>query len=186
MNIPGNAMNETLKKELLAMAAEDQDVLRELHDSGELGTVEYHPKIRAVHERNTKRMKEIVSEHGWPGNDLVGKEGSEAAWLITQHAVLDPGFMQSCLVLLQEAAEKNQAEQRHFAFLQDRVLTMSGRQQIYGTQFDIDDNGKVFPLPIKDPGNVERLRLETGLERLSERIKYMQDRVDERRKNKNG
>ncbi len=81
-----NKMNDSLRKELLAMVKEDQDVLRELQNSGELGTIEYHPRIKAIHERNNKRIKEIISEHGWPGIDIVGKDGAEAAWLITQHA----------------------------------------------------------------------------------------------------
>ena len=175
-------MNDRLRKELLAMAKEDQDTLRELQESGELGTVEYHPKIKAIHERNNKRIKEIVNKHGWPGIGMVGKDGAEAAWLITQHAVLDINFMESCVPLVKEAFDKKQAEGHHFAFLQDRVLTMSGKPQIYGTQFDIDENGKVFPLPIKDPKKVDELRQEIGLESLSERIKFMQNRQDEARK----
>ena len=177
-------MNDSLRKELLAMVKEDQDTLRELQDSGELGTVEYHPKIKAIHERNNKRIKEIISEHGWPGTDIVGKDGAEAAWLITQHAVLDTNFMESCVPLVNEAVEKKQAEGHHLAFLQDRVLTMSGQQQIYGTQFDIDDNGNVFPLPIKDQKKVDKLRLKIGLESLSDRIKFMQERQDRIRENR--
>ncbi len=166
------------------MAEEDKNILRELHDSGELGTVDYHPKIKAIHERNNQRIKEIISEHGWPGIDMVGKNGSEAAWLITQHAVLDTNFMESCVPLLKEAVEKKQAESHRFAFLQDRVLIMSGQQQIYGTQFDVDSNGKIFPMPIKDPTNVDNLRREIGLESLSERKKLMQKRENKRRENR--
>ncbi len=166
------------------MVKEDQDVLRELQDSGELGMVEYHPKIKAIHERNNKRIKEIISEHGWPGIDMVGKDGAEAAWLITQHAVLDTNFMESCVPLVKEAVEKKQAEGQHLAFLQDRVLTMSGQQQIYGTQFDVDENGTIFPMPIKDPKNVDKFRREIGIESLSERIKFMQERQDRIRKNR--
>jgi hypothetical protein len=173
-----------LKKELLAMVKEDQSTLQELHDNGELGTVEYHPKIKAIHEKNNKRIKQIISEHGWPGFDMVGKDGAEAAWLLTQHAVLDKKFMESCVSLLKEAVEKKQAQKHHLAFLQDRILTMSGQPQIYGTQFDVDDNGKVFPLPIKDTKNVDKRRREIGLESLSNRIAFMQEREDERRKNR--
>jgi hypothetical protein len=94
------SVNQALKDELLSMAEEDQRVLQELIDSGELGTTEYHPRMRAVHEKNNIRVKEIISRYGWPSISLVGKEGSEAAWLIVQHAVLDTGFMDECLPLL--------------------------------------------------------------------------------------
>lgn len=46
------------------MQEEDQRVLRELMDAGELREEEYHPRMRAVHERNNARIKEIVGEQG--------------------------------------------------------------------------------------------------------------------------
>ncbi len=66
-------MNKILKNELISMADEDHRVLQELQESGELGTVEYHPKIKHIHEKNTSKIKEIIKDNGWPGNDLVGK-----------------------------------------------------------------------------------------------------------------
>ncbi len=62
------------------------------------------------------------------------------------------------------------------AYLQDRVLTMSGKPQIYGTQHDIDENGTAYPLPIEEPEMVETLRKEVGLEPLSEATKRIQER----------
>ena len=38
-------MNDNLRNELLLMKKEDQDVLQTLIDNGEIGIVEYHPKI---------------------------------------------------------------------------------------------------------------------------------------------
>ena len=75
-------MNEQLKKELILMADEDQGVLQELHKSGELGTVEYHPKIRQIHERNTSRIKEIIKK-------TVGRVKTLLAHKVpTQHGIL--------------------------------------------------------------------------------------------------
>lgn len=165
------------------MADEDQRVLRELHESGELGTVEYHPKIKKIHIRNTSKVKEIIKEYGWPGKDLVGNDGADAAWYIVQHSVLDTEFMKSCIPLLQNAVINNQAEGRHLAFLQDRVLSMAGKPQIYGTQFKTKE-GKVVPLPIKDPEIVDDLRADLGLETLEERTSYMQRLEDERVNNR--
>jgi hypothetical protein len=69
---------------------------------------------------------------------------------------------------------KKKTDGWHYAFLQDRVLTMSGQKQIYGTQFDVDSNGKVSSMPIKDSENVDKLRTEMGLEKISERMKVIQ------------
>ena len=170
--------NQQIKNELLAMQDEDQRVLRELIDCGELGETEYHPKMKAIHEKNNARIKEIIAEHGWPGISLVGKEGSKAAWLIIQHAVLDTKFMGDCLSLLKEAVTEGEAEGWCLAYLQDRVLIMSGKPQIYGTQHDIDENEIAYPLPIENPENVDLLRKEVGLETLSEATKRIQERHD--------
>ena len=177
-------MHRQLKDELLSMQEEDQRILQELIDSGELGTVEYHPKIKAIHEKNNARIKEIINSQGWPGISAVGKEGSEAAWLLVQHAVLDTKFMNQCLTLLREAVSHGEAEGWCLAYLQDRVLTMSGQSQIYGTQHDTDKNGVTFPLPIQEPEKVDLLRRGIGLEPLSEATKRIQERQNATRRNR--
>lgn len=177
-------MNEKLRNELLSMRGEDQRMLQKLIDDGTLGTVEYHPKMKAVHERNNIRIKEIISEHGWPGLSLVGKDGAEAAWLVVQHAVLDKEFMKSCLSLLRDAVDSGEAEGWCFAYLQDRVLTMDGKPQKYGSQHDIDQNGRVFPMPIEEPTKIDVLRKELGLEPLSEATARIQERHNTIRRNR--
>ena len=170
-------MNEPLRNELLSMEAEDQQVLKELIESGELGSAQaYHPRMKAVHEKHNTRIKEIIRECGWPGLSLVGNEGSKAAWLIVQHAVLDTEFMEKALVLLKRAVENGEAEGWCLAYLQDRVLAMAGKPQVYGTQHDIDGNGVAYPLPIAEPERVEALRKAVGLEPLREATKRIQER----------
>lgn len=168
-------MNQQLRDELLSMQEEDREVLQSLIDSGELGTTKYHPRMKQIHEKNNARIKEIISKYGWPGFSIVGKEGSKAAWLIVQHAVLDTEFMDKCLPLLKEAISHSEAEGWCFAYLQDRVLTMSNKPQIYGTQHDIDENGIAYPLPIQHPEKVDALRNEVGLGSLSDATKRIQD-----------
>lgn len=170
-------MNEQLRNELLSMREADQRVLLELIDSGELGgTSGYHPRMRALHEKNNTRIKQIINEYGWPGFRMVGKEGAEAVWLIVQHAVLDTVFMDKSLLLLREAVANNDAEGWCLAYLQDRVLTMSGKPQIYGTQHDIDEHGMAYPLPIAEPERVDALRKAAGMDPLSEATRRIQER----------
>ena len=178
-------MNDNLRKELLSMEKEDQDVLQTLIDNGEIGIVEYHPKIKAIHEKNNRRIKEIINDYGWPGINLVGEDGADAVWLIVQHAVLDTKFMGFCVPLLRNVVNKKEAKPQHLAFLHDRVLTMAGKPQIYGTQHDIDEKGRLFPMPIDDSKNVNTRRQEVGLEPLEERTKILQEREDQIRKNRN-
>ena len=120
-------------------------------------------------------MKEIIQDVGWPTISLVGHDASKAAWLIVQHAILDEPFMDECLELLNNAINNNDAESWCFAYLKDRTLTMKGKPQIYGTQFDVQD-GKVVPFPIKNVGIVDDLRRELGLDTMSEATKRIQER----------
>lgn len=168
-------MNSELQIELLAMKDEDQLLLKNLIESGELTEDAYHPEMKALHEKNNLRFKEIIREFGWPTISLVGKDASKAAWLIAQHAILDKEFMNSCLELLQRAVKNNDAESFCFAYLKDRTLTMSGMPQIYGTQFDFKD-GEVVPFPIENPEIVDDLRKEMGLGSLEGAANSVRDR----------
>lgn len=125
--------------------------------TGDLKEEVYHPEMKALHERNNSRIKEIIENVGWPTISLVGKEASKAAWLIVQHAILDEAFMNVCLALLENSIKDNDAESWCFAYLKDRTLTMKGMPQIFGTQFDMK-NGKVVPFPIEDMSVVDELR----------------------------
>ena len=51
-------------------------------------------------EERTERLVEILDEYGWPGHDLVGEDGSTAAWVIAQHSDLDPEVQAQALELL--------------------------------------------------------------------------------------
>lgn len=177
-------MNPALSRELIAMAEEDAAARERLVQAGELDANEYHPIMRAVHEKNNRRVKEIIAEHGWPGISLVGEDGANAAWFLVQHAVLDPEFQERCVPLLDDAVRAGEAKGFHLAMLQDRVRIRRGQRQIYGSQHEIDASGKLYPLPTEDPENVDRRRKEVGLEPLAERTRFLQADYDRIKRNK--
>lgn len=84
--------------------------------------------------------------------------------------------MEEALVLLNSAVESGEAEGWCLAYVQDRVLVMSGKPQVYGTQHDIDGNGMAYPFPTAEPERVDALRTEVGLEPLREATKRIQER----------
>jgi hypothetical protein len=84
-------VNEQLRRELLAMREEDLRVRQELLDAGQLGGP-YVPRMEEVHVRNAARLRELIGQHGWPAENIAGKDGAEAAWFITQHAIGEPQF----------------------------------------------------------------------------------------------
>jgi len=161
--------NETLSQELVAMAKNDLSVREALVADGSLGRALYHPRMEAVHISNAARLADIIEQYGWPGNALVGEEGAWAAWLIAQHAIGNPPFMQHCLTMLKQAAANNDVMPWQVAFLEDRIRMYEGKPQVYGTQFQPDKSGELEPYPIENPEFVNDRRLAVGLNTIEER-----------------
>lgn len=161
--------NETLSQELVAMAKNDLSVREALVADGSLGRALYHPRMEAVHINNAARLADIIEQYGWPGNSLVGEEGAWAAWLIAQHAIGNPPFMRHCLTLLKQAASNSDVMPWQAAFLEDRIRMYEGKPQIYGTQFQPNNNGELEPYSIENPESVNARRLAVGLNTIEER-----------------
>ena len=155
--------NESLREELVAMRAEDLSVREQLMDSGQLGGA-YVPRMEAVHLKNAARLRELIAEHGWPGEDIAGKDGAEAAWIIAQHAVGEPAFQRQVLRLLTECVAAGGCPAWHAAYLEDRIALYEGSPQLYGSQW-MDDprDGRVRPCKLSDPARVDVLRASVGL-----------------------
>jgi hypothetical protein len=162
--------DESLRRELLDMKERDQVARRELmqmlpgeKDAG----ADVLAKMMDIDKRHTARMKELVSEHGWPDQRLVGDDGAQAAWLLVQHADLDVDFQERCLALLEAAVKAGEAKPSHWAYLVDRVRVNRKRPQIYGTQF-IDRGKGLMPQPIEDEEHIDERRKAVGLGTLAE------------------
>jgi len=125
----------------------------------------YHPAMRAVHEANADRLAAIIAAHGWPAPDRVGDDGSQAAWLVAQHAISRPALMRQVRDMTRGSPHISPA---HWAMLDDRIAVFEGRAQTCGTQFDWDAGGVTNPLPIADPAGVDARRTAVGLPPLAE------------------
>jgi ketosteroid isomerase-like protein len=159
-----------LRGEILALAEEDQAARLGVMPPNK-PTPEDFARLTAADERSTARMTQIVKAHGWPGKSLVGDDGSRRAWLLVQHADRDVAFQKECLALLEKAVKSGEADGINLAYLADRVAVAEGRKQVYGTQFD-DDNE---PSPIEDEAHVDERRNAIGLAPLAEYRKEVQD-----------
>jgi hypothetical protein len=172
--------DEPLRQRLLALIAEDERVRAELAADGSLFDG-YHPRMEAVHIANATAL-EAMLENGWPGRERAGEDGGEAAWRIVQHAIGLPDFQRRCLALIEAAIAAGDAPAWQAAYLSDRIRTFEGRKQIYGTQFDWDENGEMSPLPIEDPEGVDVRRSVLGLPPLAEVTAWRRANLgDERR-----
>lgn len=167
-------LSHALSAELVAMAAEDLRVRSELLADGTL-FVGYHPRMAEVHHRNAVRLSAIMEDIGWPTKTVVGAEAADAAWLVLQHSIGDPPVMRRGLALLADAVARGDAKPAQLAMLEDRVRTLSGLPQRYGTQFDWDEQGTMSPKRLEDPDGVDARRAAVGLGPLRERIQEMRD-----------
>jgi len=143
--------------------------------------IEFNKKQQAMIKARKKRLKKIIRKHGWPGHSMVGKEGSEAVFLIIQHA--ESKYLKKYLPLLKEAAFAGEASKKHYAMMYDRYLTRQGKKQVYGTQFTRDfiglnedgspKFGKLVFHPIAEPETVNNRRAKMGMITVEEAAKKM-------------
>jgi Family of unknown function (DUF6624) len=123
--------------------------------------------------RNDRLWDVLDDRECWPGWRLVGRDGAEAAWLIAQWAIDDVGLQRRCLGLLEIAVACDDADPVHLAYLADRVRMNDGRDQLYGSQFVLDDAGGLELWPVDDPDAVDRRRARLGLPPLAEHAAAM-------------
>ena len=169
--------NEPLRRDLLEMARLDRMTRAELAASGKLFNARYEPRMARVHERNAHRLRRVIESDGWPGTDLVGPDGGEAAWLILQHAIAEPELLRRALPLLETAAREGRTDPIHAAMLQDRIRFFEGRPQRYGTQLDWDAEGNLSPGEVEDRQRLVERRLAVGLPPLEEQIAAARSRA---------
>ena len=161
-----------LRDELLRMARADLALRDALVLDGTLFDG-YAPAMAELHRRHNARLADVLAAFGWPGRTLVGEDGAEAAWLVVQHAILDPALMRAAVRLLERAVAAGEADAKHLAMLVDRIRTLEGGPQVYGTQHDWDGNGELSPAPIEDAAGVDARRARVGLEPLAENTRRL-------------
>lgn len=118
-----------LHDELVAMAEADRRLRRSLPPAvlGDMAA-SYPPKRRDLDALHAARLWEILDDlECWPGRSVVGDDGEEAAWLIAQHAILDPELQRRCVEMLELAVDCEDAPALHHALLLDRVRMAAGR-----------------------------------------------------------
>jgi hypothetical protein len=110
---------------------------------------------------NLIKVTNIINKYGWPGEDVIGWQGSSTLWVIIQHSTLDN--QEKYLPLMREAVRNGKARSAQLALLEDRILVRKGKEQVYGSQTGIDSLGNYRIMPIKDERNVNKRRFFAGL-----------------------
>lgn len=94
----------------------------------------------------------------WPTKTVVGAAGTHAVALL---ALRDTALGRTALRRMMEAGP-DESPPADVALLEDRIRLISGRKQIYGTQFQRTDKGLVLS-PMEDSTHVDLRREDAGL-----------------------
>lgn len=165
--------------ELIERQRHDLDVRQRLITEGKL-TQGYNAEMEEVHLDNARRLQAIIGQIGWPAQEQVGEEASQAAWLIVQHAISLPSFMKSTLALMEEQQKTRTIDPVNLAFLSDRIAMFENRPQSYGTQFVSDDQGRLVPYQLDDSiDQVNQRRWQVGLNTIDERLAELTAQSDD-------
>jgi hypothetical protein len=167
-----------LAAELIARMDRDQEARARVQ--ARVVVDEQWSAVHAIDTENTAWLKTVLDRIGWPRRSDVGEQGALAAWLLAQHADLDPDFQRRCLSLLDAAVRDGEAKASHLAYLTDRVRRGRGEPQLYGTQFwyGPESKGRLEPQPIEDVARLDERRRSVGLEPFAEYERQMRDREE--------
>lgn len=133
----------------------------------------YNEEMKRLHNKHAKILNGIIDAIGYPTIEKVGKEATEATWLVIQHSIGQPWFMRKCAELLERAVTEHKADPINLAYLTDRIAVLEGRPQRYGTQFDWDETGRLSPNRVDNPTAVDERRKSIGLNTLGEQTETM-------------
>jgi hypothetical protein len=162
-----------LREELLTMGREDQAIRNQrIQNGSDVSDKAIEQRSVAIDAHSTARMKEIVKRYGWPGPELVGRDGADAAFLLIQHSP-ELAFQQAMLPQVRRSYQSGNLSAWNYALLLDRVLTREGRPQVYGMAVERWAKREPVLYPIKDAANVDKRRAKIGLPPLREYLEFM-------------
>ena len=165
--------NPKLKSLIDSLYQIDQKVQQDFIDAFQRGASMDSIKIyedlkKKAFIRHIPIIKKIVNEHGYPTVDKVGKESSINFFPLIQHSDNDIDFQSNMLPLIKNQVVKKLVSGWEYAYLYDRIKINTGKEQLYGTQLNYDNQNNAIPQKIKDKENVNKRRQALGMESLEE------------------
>jgi hypothetical protein len=172
---PKAVFNQALAEELAGMVQTDQ--IAAYIPQGKykaLSPTQWKAFQDSVFTTHQQRAESIFSQYGYPGYDVVGKEGAQNFWLLVQHADHAPAFQQKVLAKMKTEVDKGNARPDHYALLVDRVQLNTGKPQVYGTQVTYNTQiCQAYPKSLADSASVNERRKAVGLPPLEEYLNQM-------------
>ena len=149
--------NDSLRRVLLSLERQDQEPRREYAARANDST--FVRRLMALDQQTSAAVKDILDRFGLPTKSMVGAKGADALFLVVQHSAT----LQQRVLDLAKRAPPGEVPPSALAMLEDRVLTHSGKPQLYGSQFSITPDGLARFAPFMDPGGLAARRERAGL-----------------------
>lgn len=119
--------------------------------------------------QNLQMVISIIKKCGMPTVASTNQQSMLTIWLVFQHSTHE--FRKAYYPLLQVAAENGDIEATNMAMMEDRLLMIEKKPQIYGTQLRGSGPNGAFELwEITDPEYVNQRRAEVGFGPLEEYV----------------
>lgn len=125
--------------------------------------------------QNQTALKAMLPKTGWFLKSQYGRDATNAAFLIVQHAMNDPDLMRLALERMTPLIGTGEIDDQQYALLYDRVtLYIDHKPQRYGSQV-ICQAGKWVPDKTEAPEQLDARRKTVGLPSEDEYLKLFAD-----------
>ncbi|MEY9840540.1 AMP-binding protein [Streptacidiphilus sp. EB103A] len=127
----------------------------------------------AYSSRATGDVIETVARWGWPRNDREDQSVVDAVWLLMQHADTGGEARTELLAEATRAVASGRTDPRHVALLADRIQSLAGKPQRYGTFVLVRDEEPRFLYPLDgSTADVDERRRIIGMPTLAQDLAH--------------
>jgi len=146
-----------------------QPLLHEVYDTDQAVRAEGAAYYGTVDDANLVTVVSVIEQCGMPTLELVDQKALSAIWLVLQHA--DNDNRKKYFPTLKKSAANGDLDKSQMALMEDRILMMDGKPQIYGSQISQDQaSGAWILYDLEDPERVNARRTSVGLGPLDEYV----------------
>lgn len=161
ISLAQDCSSDSLRDELLQRKELDQRGRAELMANPESKAA--LENVLQIDRENTEYMRSVLANCGWPKRSEVGEHAAKAAWLLTQHADMDPQYQVLASQQLKWAVLSDEASARDLAVLVDRNRMLNDQPQVYGMQSARGPGDVILFYDIVNPSHLDARRKEIGL-----------------------
>ncbi len=140
--------------------------------------VAFQERFQFIDRKGTGEIKRLLKIYEWFKISEFGAEADNQAWLIVQHADLDPLSQKSVLLILEKLWPIQETNAKNYAYLFDRVAASwndpeKRKPQRYGTQGMCKEPSNWQPIDIEAPLKLDDRRAAVGLSSFADYKKTM-------------